>query len=172
VTRSLVRAAPLVAIVLLLTACGSTDSAVRKATRGASQLASCGATVLHRGSPPPWTASAWASSSGPPSSLPYGTTARANAAAFIFGYPLRAGDPSNPANKILWIVRLPRNGSNLVIRARPLREAKPVVTVTRTADSSPGQIYPSIVNVPRAGCWRLTLHWAGHSDALDLLWAA
>jgi hypothetical protein len=97
---------------------------------------------------------------------------RGTAAGFIWGYPLRAGNPSDPSNKILWIMRLPRHGSRLVIRATPLHAPTPVVTLTRPADSGPGEIYPSIVNVPRAGCWRLTLHWAGHEDTLDLAWAA
>ncbi len=38
----------------------------------------------------------------------------------------------------------------------------------RPPDSSPGEIYPSYVNVPTAGCWHLTLHWAGHTDWIDL----
>lgn len=134
--------------------------------------AACGTTAMHRGGPLAWTNSAWSSSSGPPTGLPYATSAHGSAAAFIFGNPLRAGDPSNPANKILWIVRLPRDGSALVIRAKPLHATAPVVTVTRPPDSSPGQIYPSYVNVPSPGCWRLTLKWAGQSDTLDLRWAA
>jgi hypothetical protein len=27
---------------------------------------------------------------------------------------------------------------------------------------------PSIIDLPRAGCWRFTLHWARSVDELDL----
>jgi hypothetical protein len=128
---------------------------------------------VHRGSVvPAWTAPAWGSSPGAPKWLPYAVAVRGSAAAFIFGYPLRAGAPTDPANKILWVMRFPRNGSELVIRARPLHSPGPVVTVKRPPNSSPGEIYPSYVNVPKAGCWQLTLRWAGHSDRLDLAWTA
>ena len=101
----------------------------------------------------------------PPTRIPYATAAHATAAAFIFGYPLRAGHPTNPANKILWILRLP--GSGLVIHATPVQAMTPIVTVTLPASSGP-QIYPSYVDVPRAGCWHLELRWGGHSDSLNL----
>lgn len=71
-------------------------------------------------------------------------------------------------NKVLWIMKLPRLGSTLRIEARPVDAAKPLIRSTFPADSSPGEIYPSYVNVPKAGCWRLTLHWAGHEDSVDL----
>jgi hypothetical protein len=90
----------------------------------------------------------------------------------VFGYPLRAGDPSNTTNKILWIMRLPRHGSPLTIEARPLHADAPLVRLAVSAASSPGEIYPSAVNVPKAGCWRLTLHWARHADSIDLRYAA
>ena len=83
---------------------------------------------------------------------------------------LHAGHPSNPANKILWIVHTPR-GSQLVIRAHPLGRTRPLVTVRRPADSGPGSIYPSYVDVPRAGCWQITLRWSGGTDSLDLAYA-
>jgi hypothetical protein len=35
-------------------------------------------------------------------------------------------------------------------------------------DASPGEIYPSIVDLPAAGCWRLTLRWSGHAASIDL----
>jgi hypothetical protein len=89
--------------------------------------------------------------------------------AYLFAH-LRAGHPTNPANKILWIVHPPR-GSQLVIRAHPIASPHPLVTVRRTADSGPGPIYPSYVDVPRAGCWQVTLRWSGGIDSLDLAYA-
>ncbi len=40
--------------------------------------------------------------------------------------------------------------------------------VSRIVQGGPG---PSIINLPAAGCWRLALHWAGHSDSLDVRYA-
>jgi hypothetical protein len=75
-------------------------------------------------------------------------------------------------NKVLWIMKLPRLGSPLRIEARPVGASRPLIRSTFPADSSPGEIYPSYVNVPRAGCWRLTLRWAGHVDSIDLRYDA
>jgi hypothetical protein len=86
----------------------------------------------------------------------------------LFVHPLRAGTPENPANKILWIVRQPRQGQPLHISARPVGFSARRVTTSWPANSSPGEIYPSIDNVPRPGCWRFTLRWAGHTDMVAL----
>ena len=71
-------------------------------------------------------------------------------------------------NKVLWIVKLPRLGSPLRIEARPVGDPRPLIRSTFPADSSPGEIYPSYVDVPKGGCWRLTLRLAGHKDSIDL----
>jgi hypothetical protein len=47
--------------------------------------------------------------------------ASAMTAGFIFGHPLRAGHPADPANKILWVVRTPREGAPLQITVRSPR---------------------------------------------------
>lgn len=135
-------------------------------------MGGCGATKLYLGRPPAWTAPAFSDSSPGPSPWPYALSERGTAVAIVFGYPLRAGNPTNPANKVLWIMRLPRNGSPLTIEARPLRAGAPMIRVARPPDSSPGEIYPSYVNVPTSGCWRLTLHWARHTDSIDLRYRA
>jgi hypothetical protein len=93
-----------------------------------------------------------------------------SAAGFLFGYPLRAGHPENPSNKILWVVGMPRNGSPLEIQVHPLNAAEPSVTVTQPANSSPGEIYPSIVDVPKPGCWHFDLAWSGHQASVDLMY--
>lgn len=65
-------------------------------------------------------------------------------------------------------MRLPRHGSPLSIKARPVQAANPVIRAQWPADASPGEIYPSYVNVPAAGCRHVTLSWAGHTDSIDL----
>jgi hypothetical protein len=128
----------------------------------------CGGTKLYHGAMPSWTTPAMSDSSGGPPPWPYALSHRHNVAALVFGYPLRAGNPVGRQNKILWIMRLPRKGLPLHITARPLRMSRPVIEESVPADSSPGEIYPSYVNVPKAGCWRISLRWAGHSDEMTL----
>jgi hypothetical protein len=40
--------------------------------------------------------------------------------------------------------------------------------VTHVVNGGPG---PSIIDLPAAGCWRLDLRWAGHSDTVDIRYA-
>lgn len=126
----------------------------------------CGDTSLQMGPLPPWAAPAMAGSHGLDG--PFALSAHRDVLAYLFGHPLRAGHPRGRQNKVLWIMRLPRRGRSLHLTARPLHASRPVVRATLPADASPGEIYPSYVNVPRAGCWRVTLRWAGHTDEMAL----
>lgn len=158
------------ALLGLVNACSShgATSTPRDAPPALSSV-SCTTTPLHRGAVPRWTAPAWSTSSpGFASHLHYALSAGGNVVGVLFGYPLRAGRPENPANKILWIVRQPRRGQPLHIRAQPVGFPARGVATSWPADSSPGEIYPSIDNVPLAGCWRFTLRWAGHTDVVAL----
>ena len=121
-------------------------------------------TALYTGASEDWTS---------PAARPDATSCRrrlttATRSAFLFAHPLRAGEPENPANKILWVVKEPRGVSDLVITAHPLDAAAPTVHQSEAADSSPGEIYPSIVNVPEPGCWAFTLEWNGNKDTIEL----
>ena len=148
---------------IVASACSSGASA-RALPPGATPVAGgCGTTALYRGASPGWTKDARA-----PSDLVQATGRRGQVAAFIFGFPLRAGHPQNPDNKILWVVRQPRDGSDLLISAHRLGHAGPTVGLRQPADSGPGEIYPSIVDVTDPGCWHLTLDWHGHGDTIDL----
>jgi hypothetical protein len=77
---------------------------------------------------------------------------------------------TNPANKILWIVREPRDGQPLTLTLRRTDGTGEAVIHREPADSSPGEIYPSIVDVPSAGCWIVTAEWSGHRATLELAW--
>jgi hypothetical protein len=130
----------------------------------------CGATVAYRGAIPAWLDEATGDNA--PDGLPYVVAAPATAAGFIFGYPLRAGHPTNPRNKILWVVRTPRDGASLQITVRPVASAAPVLHEEVPANSGPGEIYPDGVDVPTAGCWHFALRWrTGHAE-LDLRYVA
>ena len=124
----------------------------------------CTPTAIHRGTLPAWTAPAWADSS-PGFRLPYALASGDSAAAF-FWVDLRAGDPSNPANKLLWVMRYARRGTPLRILARWGGDPAVSVRSSWPADSSPGEIYPSYLNLPRAGCWALTIRWSSHAARL------
>lgn len=142
----------------------TTASAVETVPIGAAGVdGGCGSTSLYSGASQPW-----ASNAGAPADLVQATSQGGQVTAFLFAYPLRAGDPQNPSNKILWVVRQPREGSDLTITGHPIGQATPVVTVTQSADSGPGEIYPSIVNVEAVGCWHFTVQWNGHTDSIDL----
>jgi hypothetical protein len=129
--------------------------------------AACVPATVHTGPPPRWTAAAWSDSS-PGFSVPYSLASGDAAAAFFFAPRLRAGQPSNPSNKVLWVVRFPRNGQPLEITARLGRNPARVVRISRPADSSPGEIYPSEVDLPQSGCWRLQLAWGSHRASIDV----
>lgn len=102
----------------------------------------------------------WLSSDPSPGfSVPYALASGDAAGAFLFAPRLRAGHPDNPANKVLWVVRSPRDRHTLTITARLSRDPREVVQFSRPADSSPGEIYPSYVDLPKPGCWRLSLAW-------------
>lgn len=94
------------------------------------------------------------------------------AGAFLFAYPLRAGHPENPSNKILWAVRTPTHNAPLELDAHPLGASAPSVHYSRAADSGPGDIYPSIIDVPHAGCWVVSLSWATGKTTVELEYTA
>jgi hypothetical protein len=115
---------------------------------------------------PDWTATA---SPGP---LAYALSHEANLVAGLFGYPLTVGRAaSEGTNKILWIAREPREGQPLHLTIRRTDGTGPTVTAEEPANSRPGEIYPSIVDVPAPGCWRIVAEWAGHTATLELAYA-
>jgi hypothetical protein len=162
------RCVVLVMVALGIAGCGSTHT-MRHVAPGPRLVAGgCGATPLHRGVLPAWARPAYNAGGAGAPPWPYAVAEKGTAVGIVFGYPLRAGKPTDPANKVLWIMRRPRHGLPLSVTARPAAGGGPVVRGSWSADSGPGEIYPSYVNVPRAGCWHVTLRWAHHTDAIDL----
>ncbi len=131
----------------------------------------CGSTTVYQNSPPRWLVNA-AGGGSAPSTVPYFSSGSGLIGGFIFGYPLGAGPRSNPANKILWAVATARNGSPLSIEARPLATGARAVTYSFPDDSFPGEIYPSIVNVPSPGCWTFALRWGTAQAQVQLAFGA
>jgi len=86
----------------------------------------------------------------------------------LFVQPLRAGERTDGAfNKVLWIVRA-RNGSPLQLTGERLDAGGDTVSYSYAADSGPGEIYPSHVDVPASGCWRMALEWDGNASSVTL----
>jgi hypothetical protein len=131
---------------------------------------SCGSTQLLTGPTPAWIGRA--TDANTPASLPFAVSDQGNAAGFLFGYPLTAPSRPDMNNKILWVVRTPRDGQPLVITARQVGASRPVVRVQLPADSGPGEIYPSIIDVPAPGCWHFTLQWPHARATVDLRYTA
>ena len=130
----------------------------------------CGSTAVLKGDIPGWLDTA--SGHNTPTNVRYVIGHPPLVAAFLFSDPLRTGHPENPANKILWVVRTPRNGSALTIDGHPLGAASPSVHESKGADYDPGEIYPDGVDVPTAGCWQFDLRWATSHAQVELNYVA
>lgn len=88
----------------------------------------------------------------------------------LFGSPFQAGSRADgKSNKILFISRVARNGATLEITAT---SGAASVKASQPADSAPGEIYPSIVDVPAPGCWHLALSWGPNTDTMDLFYGS
>jgi hypothetical protein len=85
-----------------------------------AHLGGCGLTPVRQGGMPLWVLEA-----GAPSYLPYVVAASQRVVAVIFSYPLRAGHPTDPANKILWVARQPGTASLLQIDGHPVEATTP-----------------------------------------------
>jgi hypothetical protein len=107
------------------------------------------------GSPPAWTGSA-----NPPPGMRWLIGEHGSVVGMLFSDPLKSGE----TDKILWIVKQPRDGNPLRIRATL---ASPQASITFTPvppDSGPGEIFPWTVAVPQVGCWMMTLDWGTGQD--------
>jgi len=161
----------MVAVLAVVLACSGSAAPASRAPRATSTppkaqptSGGCGRTQAQVGAVPAWLDVAAVHVP----QLPYVIAVPDSAAGFLFARPLRAGHPENPANKILWVVRTPRQGSSLQVDGRPLGTAGIIVHQSQPANSFPGDIYPSIVDVPDPGCWRFALQWATGRAEVDL----
>ncbi|TDC35157.1 hypothetical protein E1211_16165 [Micromonospora sp. 15K316] len=91
--------------------------------------------------------------------------------AALFGHPLRVARTDGSTNKILWVARptgtSPDPASTPALQITATRDGTDT-PVTREVAGGPG---PSIIDLPRAGCWHLELRWSGRTDTMDLVYA-
>lgn len=140
--------------VLLASVAGCSDTKAGPSPISSSAAAQCVDPTV--GPLPQW---ARAGFSPPDQPATYFLGAGARIVGVAFGWPLRATQPPGRQNKILWIA--PTTGPGpLRITATRLGSD---VTVTREIDGGPG---PSIVDMPRDGCWRFDLTWSGGNDRM------
>jgi hypothetical protein len=124
----------------------------------------CGTTPVLVGAYPEWVAGA-----GLPGGMRYLVSHEGNLIGVLFvGQPMAPPHgPPGPNNKILWISKAPREGNPLRLTLTPPGGGTPV-TVEETANSGPGEIYPSIVDVPSAGCWTVSAEWGANRATFEL----
>lgn len=118
---------------------------------------SCALSPVHANAYPAWRTAL---------TIPWVQTKNRRIAGFLFFASSASGTdsllrthgtmPDGRSTKILWYVK-PRGGaSTLTIRGRNLTRGG-ALTQTVPRASSPPKTYPSIIDVPSAGCWRFTL---------------
>jgi hypothetical protein len=105
--------------------------------------------------------------SDPKPRVPYSVGHRGAIGAVVFGWPLKSPPLANRSNKILWVPRrASKSFAALWIRLQLMEGERSVgAPIRKIIQGGPG---PSIVDVPSAGCWRLTFSWSGRHDTLDL----
>ena len=111
---------------------------------------------------PEWARSGF---SDPRPRMPYVLGDSGDIVAILFAQPLTSPPSADHNNKILW-VSPEADGSSLHITAT-LQDGS--TTVTREVEGGPG---PSIIDLPKSGCWHFDLQWADTSDTLDLAYVA
>ena len=102
---------------------------------------------------------------GPPfNAWPYVTSSRTDIVGVLFGYPLAAPPrgENEAQNKILWVPKDPSAGE-LTVTAH-------LVGTNDNVDIGDISFGPSIVDVPKSGCWRFTLQWTGGVETVDIVY--
>lgn len=113
--------------------------------------------TVNSGPPPAWTAAA-----RPPAGTRWVGGEHGLVVGMLFADPPKSAQD----NKILWIVKFPRDGSPLQIRATLFGTRDTFALTPIPPDSGPGEIYPSGIPVPTPGCWILTMAWNGVQDSV------
>ncbi|GAV42540.1 hypothetical protein [Streptomyces acidiscabies] len=93
-------------------------------------------------------------------------------AAVLFGFPYHAPAAKGRENKILWVPKDSEGAADMGPDDKLTIKASLAGTnevVTRSIAGGPG---PSLVDMPKPGCWKFSLSWPGHSDSLDVEYLA
>jgi hypothetical protein len=142
--------------VATVSACGGPPP--RLPNTSSSAATSCAGTVL-TGALPEW---ARAGFTPPTQPVPHVIGVNGDIVGVLFGQPLHSPPGPGRQNKILWLSRIGSGGDALRIDARLTGSD---VTASRAVTGGPG---PSIIDLPGAGCWSLSLSWSGHHDQVSV----
>lgn len=156
--------------VFLVAGCTTTTSggsaAPAATTATASAVTGCGSRV-ETGSLPDWADAGFSGDAR----VPHVFGAKGDIVAVLFAHPLRQVRDDGSNNKILWVARAATTSPDPVAPATLVITARLDGTDTQVIREVPGGPGPSIIDLPRAGCWRLDLSWSGHTDTMDLVYA-
>ena len=152
----------LVGLVLASAVIGcSTGSHEPKATKPGPSAASLSCDgAVRNGSLPVWARGGF---DPPDQPVQYVIGQKGSIVGVVFGYPLKAGVRTDGAgNKILWVGRTTDNSAatDLEITA-DLNGTS--TQVQRSVAGGPG---PSLIDLPKPGCWTLDLSWGGGRDRM------
>ncbi|HEU0241918.1 MAG TPA: hypothetical protein VFR11_22060 [Micromonosporaceae bacterium] len=117
---------------------------------------------LHIDALPTWARQGF----GPPfNGFPYVLSSGGDIVGVLFG-TLVAPPPSGDegANKVVWVAKDPSAGE-LTVDAH-------LVGTAQKAEIGDISFGPSHDDVPTPGCWRLTLHWLGPTETVDVVYVS
>ncbi|HEY6744957.1 MAG TPA: hypothetical protein VI357_04480 [Mycobacteriales bacterium] len=146
-----------------------TDEPTIAGTPPSPASTAAGCAPLETGPLPDWARTGF-SSADP--GIPFARSRDGRFLAIVFGNPLSAPPAPDRSNKILWVVA-PVTGAT--VESAPgqfwveARLEGTGLSVRRDIGLAPG---PSIVDLPRAGCWQLELHWGPYRDTMGLRYRA
>jgi hypothetical protein len=135
-------------------------------TNVASAAMTCGSRI-ETGSLPDWADAGFSGDAR----IPHVFGAKGDIVAVLFGYPLAQARDDGYNNKILWVSRPATTSSDPTSPATLAITATLNGTDTRVTREVTGGPGPSIIDMPRAGCWHFELRWSGHIDTMDLMYA-
>ena len=138
----------------------TTGTAATSAPSAPATVSTACASPIDTGPLPEWARAGFSGDS----SMPHTMGERGEIVAALFGHPLAASRSDGVSNKILWVSKVAHPPGDLVIEAKLDGTS---VTETRRVTGGPG---PSIIDLPRSGCWRLTLTWPEHTDTMGLVY--
>ncbi|MCO1594917.1 hypothetical protein M8C17_07020 [Micromonospora sp. RHAY321] len=158
-------------VVLLAAGCTGTGQSATPAgapttTVTASPATGCGSRV-ETGPLPDWADAGFSGDAR----VPHVFGANGDIVAVLFAHPLAQVRQDGSNNKILWVSRPATSSAASTSPASLVITATLDGTGTRVTREVAGGPGPSIIDMPRAGCWHLELRWAGRTDTMDLVYA-
>lgn len=144
-----------------------TSATTAPAGAAAGAATGCGSRI-ETGSLPDWADAGFSGDAR----VPHVFGAKGDIVAVLFGHPLRQDRKDGSNNKILWVSRPAGTPSDPTSPATLTITATLHGTDTRVTHEVAGGPGPSIIDMPRAGCWHLDLRWSGRTDTMDLVYAA